>query len=152
MRTGRILPLALAAALLAGCGGSGRLSKSAYEQKLQSDGSAIQRSVGALAGNPGSLAQLTREIDRAQASLRRAADDLAQAKAPADAENDNTTLVAALRTIATRLEHVKRAAATNPNVAQQAATALQRSPQIKAAERAIADLKRKGYRVGVLGT
>ena len=48
----RLALLLLAGALLAGCGGSGRLSKSDYEARLQTDGKSVQSSVTALTKTP----------------------------------------------------------------------------------------------------
>lgn len=150
---GLVAVLALAALVVAGCGGSGRLSKSAYEQKLQTDGKAVQAAVAKISGNPGSLSALAKEVDTAEAAVTKAADDLDSGKPPSDAEADNTKIVTALRVIAKELEKLKRAAATNQIAAvQQAATALRSSPELTAAEKAVKDLKQKGYKVGVIGT
>ncbi len=150
----RLSVLVLAAVLLAACGGSGRMSKTAYQQRLQTDGKALQQAVSALTGSTSvtSLAQLATKVDAAEASVKKAADDLAAAKAPKDAEADNTAIVAALRAIQTGLENVKKTATSgNAAAVQKAAGAIETLPQLKAAEKAVADLKAKGYEVGVLG-
>jgi hypothetical protein len=148
-----VVVLALAALLVAGCGGSSRMSKSAYDAKLQADGKAVQASVAKISGNPSSLAELAKEVDAAEGAVTKAADDLDKAKPPADADADNTKIVTALRAIATQLEKLKKAAATgNPAAAQAAATAIRNSPEVKAAQAAIKDLKQKGYKVGAIGS
>ena len=144
----RLALLALAGVLLAGCGGSSRLSKSAYEQRVQADGKAVQTSVTALTKTPPkTLAQLATRVDAAAAVVKTAADDLASLKAPSDAVADNAAIVAALRAIQTGLEKVK----TDPTAAATIVGQLESSPQLKTAEKATADLKQKGYKVGVIG-
>ena len=144
----RLALLALAGVVLAGCGGSSRLSKSAYEQRVQLDGKTVQTSVTALTKTPPkTLAQLATRVDAAEAVVKTAADDLASLKAPSDAVADNAAIVAALRAIQVGLEKVK----TDPTAAATIVGKLESSPQLKAAEKATADLKQKGYKVGVIG-
>jgi cytochrome c556 len=149
----RLVLLAVAAVVLAGCGGSSRLSKPAYEQKLQADGKSVQSSVAALTKtSPGTLAQLAKRVDAAEASVKQAADDLDSVEPPADAVADNTAIVTALRTIQSGLERLKKAAAKgDAAAAQKVAAQLSSSPQLKAAEKATTDLKKKGYKVGPIG-
>ncbi|HZQ89514.1 MAG TPA: hypothetical protein VFA42_05875 [Gaiellaceae bacterium] len=144
----RLALIGVAGVLLAGCGGSGRLSQSAYEQKLQSDGKKVQTSVTALTKTPPtSLADFAKKIDAAETAVKSAADDLDSLKPPSDASADNDAIVAALRRIQKGLEQVK----SNPTSAQTIVAAIERSPELKAAEKATADLKKKGYKVGVIG-
>jgi ABC-type transporter Mla subunit MlaD len=142
----RLASIAVAGILLAGCGGSSRMSKSAYEQRLQADGNAVQKSVTAVA-NTKSFADFAKNVDNAEAAVKKAADDLDALKPPADAEADNAAVVAALRRIQKGLEQVK----ANPTGAQAIVKQIESSPELKAAERATADLKKKGYKVGVIG-
>jgi hypothetical protein len=144
----RLALLAVAGVLLAGCGGSGRLSKSAYEQRIQADGNTVQKSVTALTKTaPTSLTQFAQRVDAAEAAVKKAADDLASLKPPSDAVADTAAIVTALRSIQSALERVK----ANPTGAEAIVTKLEKSPELKAAERATADLKQKGYKVGVIG-
>jgi hypothetical protein len=144
----RLVLLAVVGVLLAGCGGSGRLSKAAYEQKLQADGNAVQSAVTVLTKTATtSVAQFAQRVDTAEAAVKKAADDLDSAKPPSDAEADNTAIVAALRRIQTGLEQVK----TSPTTAAVIVGQIESSPELKAAEKATADLKKKGYKVGVIG-
>jgi hypothetical protein len=149
----RLAILAIAGVVLAGCGGSKSLSKSAYEQKLQGDGKAVQQSVTALTKTtPSTLAELAKRVDVAEASVKTAADDLDSIKPPSDAVADNAAIVSALRAIQAGLERLKKAAASgDPAAAQKIAGQLASSPQLKAAEKAATDLKKKGYKVGVIG-
>ena len=152
----RLSVILVVVVLLAACGGSGRMSKTAYQQSLQTDGKALQQAVTALSGGSTSvtsLAQLATRVDASEASVQKAADDLASIKAPKDAEADNTAIVAALRAIQTGLENVKKTATSGDAAAvQKAAAAIETLPQLKAAEKAVGDLKAKGYKVGVLGS
>ena len=148
--------LVLVAVLVAACGGSGRMSKADYQKHLQTDGKPVQQTVTALISGSGSitsLQQLATKIDAAEAAVKTAADDLASLKPPKDADADNGALVAGLRAVQAGLESLKAKAASGDIAGvQQAGTALESSPKLKAAEKAIADLKSKGYAVGFLGT
>lgn len=144
----RLALLAVVGVLLAGCGGSSHLSKSAYEQRLQADGKAVQKSVNSLTKtSPASLSQFAQRVDVAEAAVKTAADDLDSLKPPTDAASDNAAIVTALRAIQSALERVK----ANPTAAAAIVSTLQASPALKAAERATTDLKSKGYKVGVIG-
>jgi hypothetical protein len=148
----RMLVVAAAAALVAGCGGSGRLSKAQYEQRIQADGKAAQQAVTKAAGSLGSPGSLAAQISTARQAVKKAADDLDAAKPPKDAEADTHTIVVGLRTIETELGRLEGPAKKHDFAALQAgASALQGAPEIKAAQRAANDLKRKGYKIGVLG-
>lgn len=153
MQARRIGLVVLAAALVAGCGGSSRLSQADYQQKLQADGKAVSAAVAKISGNPSSLSELATEVDAAESAVTKAADDLDKAKPPTNADADNAKIVTALRYIATQLEKLKKAAASgNPTAAQAAASAIRNAPEIKAAQAAIVDLKKKGYKVGAIGS
>jgi len=151
----RLAFLALAVLVVAACGGSKGMSKSDYEQKLQTDGKAVQAAVTALTSGATvtTLAQLATKVDTAEASVKQAADDLEKVTPPQDAVADNTAIVKALRAIQAGLENVKRTATSGDAAAvQKAAAKIESSPQLQAAEKAIADLKSKGYKVGIFGS
>ena len=144
----RLALLALAGVVLAGCGGSSRLSKSAYEQTLQADGTAVQKSITALTKTPTtSIAQFTAKIDAAETALKKATDELEALKPPSDAVADNAAIASGLRAIQAGLEKVK----ANPTAASAIVAQIEGSPQLKAAAKATTDLKQKGYKVGVIG-
>jgi hypothetical protein len=144
----RLALFIVAVVVLAGCGGSSRLSKTAYEQKLQVDGAQVQASITKLVKNPPTtLAQVATRIDRTEAIVQQAADEIASLKAPSDAVADNAAIVTGLRRIQSGLEQVKK----NPTAAASVITSIEKSPQLKAATKATTDLKRKGYKVGVIG-
>jgi len=152
----RKLPLLVLVVLaLAACGGSGRMSKADYQARLQADGKTVQTTVTALTktGSVTSLSAFATKVDSAEASVKKAADDLASLKPPKDVETDNRQIVTALRTIQSGLEKLKATAASGGTAAVIAAAGrLENAPQLKTAEKAIADLKSKGYRVGFLGS
>jgi hypothetical protein len=140
------------AALVAGCGGSSRLSKAQYEQKIQADGKAVQKAVASISGNPSSLKVLAVQVAAAEKAAKKAADDLDAAKPPAEVDADNKKIVAALRTIDVQLKKLEQAAKDgDTTAAQQAAIAIQASPEIKAAQVAAKDMKKKGYKIGIIG-
>jgi hypothetical protein len=148
-----MLALAAGAALLAGCGGgSSRLSKADYEQKVQADGKSVQKAFSKVSISGFGVSGLAKQIPAARRALETAIDDLDKAKPPKDAEADNHTIVVALRTIDAQLVKLE-AAAKKGDIAglQSAGAAIQSSPEVKAAQRAAKDLKRKGYEIGVLG-
>lgn len=142
----RLALLAAVGVVLAGCGGSGRMSKSAYEQKLQAEGRGVQKAVTALTKST-TLTDFAARIDAAEKVAKQAGDDLSRLKPPSDAVTDNAALVAAFRRIQTGLDQVK----SHPTEAQKIVGQIESSPQLKAAEKATADLKSKGYKVGVIG-
>ena len=122
------------------------MSKSAYEQKLQTEGKGVQAAVTALT-KTSSLSDFAAKIDAAEKAVKAAGDDLSALKPPSDAVADNAALVAAFRRIQSGLEQVK----ANPTGAQTIVKQIEASPELKAAEKATADLKKKGYKVGVIG-
>jgi hypothetical protein len=150
----RLLVLVALAVLVAACGGSSRLSKAQYQEKIQRDGNAVRTVITAItkSGTSTSFNNFATKVDDAEAAVKKAADDLAAAKPPKDVEADNATVVTALRTIQTGLEKLKKAAGAGGSAAvAAAAAALESSPQLKAAEKALGDMKAKGYKVGFLG-
>ncbi|MBV8479367.1 MAG: hypothetical protein JOY72_03605 [Actinobacteria bacterium] len=143
----RLALLLVAVLVLAACGGSSSLSKPAYDQHLQSDGNSVQKSVTGITKSPASLAAFVKSVDAAETAVNAAADDLQKIKPPKDAVADNAAIVAAFRAISAALEQVK----TNPAGAAGIVSKLESSAKVKAAEKATADLKSKGYKVGVIG-
>jgi hypothetical protein len=137
-----------------GCGGSSRLSKSAYEKKVRADGRDIKSAFQVLSSNKlSSLDQMAHQIGKGQDELRKAADDLNGVKPPKDVESDNKKLVKGLRGLADDLEGLKKGAAEgNPKKVQQAAAKLQSSSALKEAQAATSDMKKKGYKIGELSS
>jgi hypothetical protein len=145
--------LLAALALVAGCGGgSSRVTKAEFEQHIQSDGKALQKVIANL-GAAKSLTELATQVGGAEKAVKAAADDLESLKPPADAEEPTKTIVKALRSIDVQLKQLEQAAKDNDLIAvQKTAQAIQSSPDIAAAQKAANELKKKGYKIGVLGS
>ena len=147
-----VMALALGA-LAGGCGGSGRLSKTQYEARVQRDGNRIQNAFLPLGTPPRSLRTFARNIERGQDELRRAADDLADLKPPKEVERANRLLVRGLRTLVAKLEPLRRAAATgDQQVFQKAATSFRRSQPLREINDAAQAMKKRGYKLGTVGS
>jgi DNA repair ATPase RecN len=146
--------LLAALALVAGCGGgTSRLTKAQFEQHIQADGNAVQKAVAKISGTPSSLAELAKQVAAAESAVKAAADDLEKIKPPQDAEQETKTIVNALRTVDAQLQKLEQAAKKNdPVAAQVAASAIQSSPEIAAAQKAAKSLKKKGYDIGAIGS
>ena len=144
----RLALLLAVGVVLSGCGGSSRLSKSAYEAKLQTDGKTVQAAVTKLTKHPPtSLSELATRVDQTDGVVKKAADDIGSLKPPADAVADNAAIVTFLRRVQSGLEQVKK----NPTAASSIVAAIEKSSELKSALTATADLKAKGYKVGVIG-
>lgn len=140
------------AVLAAGCGGSSHISKADYEAKIQADGLAVQNAVAKISASFSSIKSVAKEVAAAEVAAKKAADDLDAINPPADIAAENDTLVRALRAIDAELTKLAKAAKAGDQVAAvQAANAIQNSPQIKAGQAAVKEMKKKGYKVGVLG-
>ncbi|MHB8470092.1 MAG: hypothetical protein ACYDCH_10105 [Gaiellaceae bacterium] len=151
MRTILALAALATAVLVAGCGG-GMLSKAQYEQRIQTDGKAVQAAIQSIDAGTTSLPSLATQVSAAEAAVKKSADDLESLKAPKDAAADNVKIVAGLRAIGRGLEALKRAARKgNAAAAHAAAISVTRAPEIREAQRASTDLRKKGYSIGVIG-
>jgi hypothetical protein len=146
------LALLLAAvALVAGCGGSGRLSKAKFEERIQNDGALVQQAVAKIRSKT-SLTSLAKQVALAEKAVKQAADNLDAAKPPADAEADVSAIVAGLRAIDVQLVKLQQAAKKGDRLAAgSAAQSIQGAPEVKAARKAAADLRKKGYDIGAIG-
>jgi hypothetical protein len=149
---------ALALALVAaGCGSGGgggdELSKAQYEQHLQADSQAITKAFTPLRKPPRTLAQLASQLKVGEAKLHEAADDLDGVKPPKNVQADNAALAKGLRTLADELELLRTAAVKNDaNLVQKALAGLEKSHALLDARKATDDMKKKGYKLGTLGT
>jgi hypothetical protein len=144
---------AMLAVLAAGCGGSSQMSKADYEAKIQAAGQQVQDAVAKISSSMSSMTELAKQVGVAEVAAKKAADDLDSLNPPADVADDNDKLVRALRTIDVQLKKLAQAAKDTDQVAAaQAAEAIQNAPEIKAGQAAVNDMKKKGYKVGVLGS
>jgi hypothetical protein len=143
-----VLATALA---VAGCGGGGsRLSKADYETHLKRDATLAAKALtGASTANGSGTMTYARRIALAQHDMQTAADDLDGLTPPADAVEDTGRLVVGLRFLTRQLGKLHHAAATNDAAeAANVSAAVGSSRELRAVDRAVADLKRKGYDVG----
>jgi hypothetical protein len=142
------------ALIVAGCGsggGGGQLSKSEYEQHLQTDAQKIKKAFGPLSTPPTSLSQLASNLKVGEAQLNQAADDLDSVKPPTNVEKDNEKLASGLHTFADELASFRKAAETqDPQRLKDTFTELQHSHALVNVRDATADLKKKGYKVSGL--
>ena len=152
---------ALSLALVAGgCGSSGssggaggELSKAQYEQHLQTDSQAITKAFTPLRKPPRTMNELAGELKVGEAKLREASADLTSVTPPKDVQADNTALAKGLSELAGELELLRQAAAkNNPKLVQQAINGLQQSHALIDARKATDDMKKKGYKLGNLGS
>jgi type II secretory pathway pseudopilin PulG len=148
----RRLVLLLLVVPLAACGGSGRLSKQAYEQQLQAVGRQAQRASDSVNNAGSTRAAVAKHLLGAHEAMQSATDTLQGMKPPADADADTKTIVVALQYLSDEIAKLQKAYAKNDQAAAtNVSTEIQRSKQIAAGVKAAADLKKKGYAVGVLG-
>lgn len=149
-----VLALVGAAALIAGCGGGGggsTLSKAQYEQQVQASGKALEKALSAM-GSTASMESLGTGIASARDGLKKAAADLESLKPPKEAEAANKAFVAALRAVEAELGTMQEALKKKDMAAlATAAQKLSTSKEIAAAQKAAAELKKKGYELGALG-
>jgi hypothetical protein len=144
----------LAVVLVAGCGGgTSRLSKTEFETHLKRDALLASRATTvASTANGETSAVYAKRIARAQSEMHKAATDLASIVPPKDAESDTKTLIAALRFLDTQLGKLSDAAAKGNSAAARAVSdAVGKSKELGAVDRAVKDLQRKGYDVGLFG-
>ena len=152
-----VLVASALAAIVAGCGGSERvsqahrLSKAQYERKLQGDGKFLMKLGPTLTCSRCSTAAFVGRIDAFDVAARKAADDLAATTPPKDAEPDNASIVAGLRALPGLLEEFKKVV-TRGGDPLQAMSDLANSPKLKAVDKAAADLEKRGYEIGSFGS
>ena len=136
-------------AVVAGCGGGGRLSKAEYEQRLRQAGDELSTAVQQLA-KARTKEQFKDAVTEVQAALDDAADDLDGSTPPSDLESANERLVHGLRGLSDDFDKVKDAADEGIDAATKKAQEISTGPASREAERAIKEIERRGYDVGKL--
>jgi hypothetical protein len=138
---------------LAGCGGSGRLSKSEYEQELQAQGETLKSAFqGIDVTNSGNLKEIGTKIGKLQTKLETAANEIDDLDPPKDAEADNRKIASALHKFADEFGKMKKAAQSgDPQQMQKIEQEITNAQEVKDAQKATQDLQAKGYKVGSLG-
>ena len=151
MRT-RLCALAVGVVVLAGCGGGGSttgpLSKSEYEHKMQAEGDRLTKALQAT--NITSAKNVHEFADRlgsVKDDIAKAADDVDALEPPSDAAGDTQTIADVLHRFAAVIDQIQKAAAKNDAEAFQQSVQ-QMQAELRAAQPAVRDLKRKGYDVG----
>jgi len=143
-----------AMALLAGCGGgSSRLTKAQYEQRVQKDAAALTKATSGIGTSTSSFSDLQKVVTSAQSGIEAAAKDLESLKPPQEAENANKAFVAALRAIESDFKAM--ATALKKHDLTKIVALVQQlggSKEVAAAKRAAADLAKKGYHLGAFSS
>ena len=135
---------------LAACGDD-RLSKSEYEQKLQSEYADVQQAFQATAASFGQT-DLAGTIGDAQEQLRGAAESLEHVEPPKEIEEENEEIVEGLREYADDLDDLHEAAERNDLKTITAFTdRIADNEAIHQIAEAAEEMKHKGYNVGAIG-
>jgi hypothetical protein len=135
---------------LAACGDD-RLSKSEYEQKLQSEYAGVQQAFQATAASFGQT-DLAGTIGDAQEQLRGAAESLEHVEPPKGIEEENEEIVEGLRGYADDLDDLREAAERNDLKTITAFTdRIADNKAIHQIAEAAEEMKHKGYDVGAIG-
>ena len=150
----KMAALALGVLALAACGGGGssRLSKAQYEQKIKSEGKALQTAFTAIDINANkNMKELATKVGQLQTKLEQAANHFDKLKPPKDAEADNRKIAQTLHRFADIFGELQKAA----NAGDRTKLAAAEQKLLAASQvgvQATNDLKSKGYDVGSLGT
>jgi len=153
VRRGRAVG-AVAAALtlaVAGCGGGGRLTKAAYEQKLHDAGKGLAAAAQKVT-RARSKDEFKDDVSEVQHALDHAADQLDGITPPEDVEGANDRLVHGFRGLSDDFDQVKDAADKGVDVARQKAQEITTGAAAREAGQAITEIQRRGYDVGQLGS
>jgi hypothetical protein len=147
-RTLRVVFAALVVALATACAGEDedRLSKQAYEQKVQTVYADVQKAFLDTRRTSGD--ELAGRIVLAQEALRHAADQLAAVKPPQEVEVHNADLVEGMREYADALDVAVQAASRNDKAALGRFRNVSRNPGVREMAEAAEEMKHKGYDLG----
>jgi hypothetical protein len=96
--------------VLAGCGGSGRMSKADYERTLNAAGLRLSAVFGTVDVGTANASELAVKVRRARTTLQQVTAKLAAVDPPKEAEDPHQKLVVALRTLSTDLKLLGTAA------------------------------------------
>ncbi len=147
-----MFPLVLAAAIASSCGGAGeRLTKAAYEQKVQSLYGSIQAAFRRGGLGSSSLPRLARRVPELQRTLRDAADELDALRPPVDVEQPNHELLSGLRAYADDLDELGEAAEHGDRAAVRTFNqSVRNNPAIGLVTEAAEEMIHRGYDLGPL--
>jgi hypothetical protein len=145
--------VALGALLVSGCGNEKRLTKTQYEQKVQSIYDGVRSAFQGTGTNVPSLDALAERVRVAQRELRGAAEELSNLEPPKEVEEPNHDVAEGLETYAADLDRLRDAALAGD--AKRVAQFEQRIPEnesVMKIEEAAEEMKAKGYNLGALTT
>jgi hypothetical protein len=152
MRT-KVYALAVVLVALAGCGGGGGggggpLSKSDYEHKMKSEGERLTQALqGADITSAKNMHEFADRIGAVKDDIAKGADDIDALRPPPGAAADTQTIADVLHRFAAVIDQIQKVAAKND--AEGFRQSLQQlQTELRAAQPAVRDLKRKGYDVG----
>lgn len=140
----------LCVAGLAGCAGAdGRLSKTEYEQKVQSVYAEVQQAfVRTNVTDPGELAE---RVEDAQDELRDAADELEGVQPPEDVEAENAQIAGGFRAYAEDLDRLRNAAEQgDERTIADFNSRIGRRESVGQITEAAESIKFKGYDIGLI--
>jgi hypothetical protein len=135
---------------VAGCGGSGRLSKSQYEQRLQKSGRELAAALAQLSRS-NSKEEFKTGVDGVEKALNDVAGELDGITPPEDVQSANDRLVEGFRNLAHDFDQVNAAADKGPDAARQKGRDVTTGAASREADQAIKEIQRRGYDVGQLG-
>ncbi|HXY83986.1 MAG TPA: hypothetical protein VEH52_00775 [Gaiellaceae bacterium] len=142
--------VAIAVVVAAGCGGSGRMSKSAYEQKLQAEGAELKTALSGFGGRTNDLSALATQADVLRTKLDKSGDDLDALEPPKDAAGDNAKIASTLHSFADIVGRIAVAARAGDRAKIQQQITEFRLASVQGAA-AAQDLQAKDYDVGAFG-
>jgi hypothetical protein len=151
----KLVVIAAAVLVAAGCGGGGSkgtLSKSEYEHKMQAEGKRLTSALQS--ANVTSAKDIHEFADRlggVKDDIEKAADDVDALQPPPDAAADTQTIADVLHRLAAAIGEIQTAAAKNDEAGFQR-DVQQLASELRAAQPAVQDLKKKGYDVGAFAS
>jgi len=149
-----VVPLAAAVGavvLSAGCGGSHRLSKPQYEQRVTAMYEDVRTAFQGTTTNVPSLQALAPRVSAAQRELRKVSSELSKLEAPKEAEEPNDAIAEGLDAYADDLERLRHAALDgNAKRVRAFEAGIDENEHVKQIEEAAEELKSKGYNLGAL--
>jgi outer membrane PBP1 activator LpoA protein len=145
----------VAAIALAGCGGGGsdgQLSKSEYEHTMQSEAARLTSALQSTnATSSKDIQEFASRLGAVKDDIAQAGDHIDELEPPPDAAADTQTIADVLHRIVGAIERIQASAAKNDGDGFQQGVR-QLAAELRAAQPAVRDLKRKGYDVGAFGS
>jgi hypothetical protein len=135
----------------AGCGGTHRLSKPQYEQRVTALYEEVRTAFQGTTTNIPSLQALAPRVSAAQRELRKVSSELSRLEAPKEAEEPNDAIAEGLDAYADDLDRLRQAAIAGDDKKVHAFEAgIDENESVMQIEEAAEELKSKGYNLGAL--